>query len=102
MRKRRKRKKRMTKLLLLEDRILVEPHEDPYSGLIIPVTLHKERPQQGYIRGTGPDVKSSLLKNGDKILFGKFAGNDIKLDGKNMVIIRESDVWSVILESDDE
>jgi chaperonin GroES len=92
----------MTRLLLLEDRILVEPHEDPYSGLIIPVTLHKERPQQGYIRALGPDIKSSLLETGQKILFGKFAGNDIKLDGKSMVIIREPDVWSVISEPSDE
>jgi chaperonin GroES len=89
----------------LHDRILVrriEEKEVVKGGIIIPDTA-KEKPMEGEVIAVGPgkvleDGKRSVLdvKKGDRILFGKYAGTDIKIDDKEYVIIREDDILAVI------
>jgi len=89
----------------LHDRIIVERLEEETKtagGIIIPDTA-KEKPQQGRVIAVGKGKKTEdgkLLpldvKVGDKILFGKYAGTEIKLDGKEFLMMREDDVLGVI------
>ena len=89
----------------LHDRIIVERLEEETKtagGLIIPDTA-KEKPQQGKIVAVGKgkmteDGKILALdvKVGDKILFGKYAGNEIKVEGKEFLMMREDDVLGVV------
>ena len=92
----------------LADRLVVEPleqEERTASGLFIPETA-KEKPQQGLVLAVGPGAfkedKAERIpmdvKAGDKILFAKYAGNEIKLDGKEIKILKESEVLAVILD----
>jgi len=89
----------------LHDRIIVERLEEETrtaGGLIIPDTA-KEKPQQGKVIAVGKGKKTEdgkLLpldvKVGDKILFGKYAGTEIKIEGKELLMMREDDVLGVI------
>jgi chaperonin GroES len=89
----------------LHDRLLVhrlEEKETTKSGIIIPDTA-KEKPQQGKVLAVGNGkilengTKLALdVKVGDKILFGKYTGNDIKIDGEEVLILREDEVLAVI------
>jgi chaperonin GroES len=89
----------------LHDRILVkriEEGEQVVGGIIIPDTA-KEKPQQGKVVAVGAgkiDDKGKRtpldVKNGDKILFGKYSGQEIKLDGEEFLIMREDEVLGVI------
>ena len=89
----------------LHDRIIVERLEEETKtagGIIIPDTA-KEKPQQGKVIAVGKGKKTEdgkLLpldvKVGDRILFGKYAGTEIKLDGKEFLMMREDDVLGVI------
>ena len=84
----------------LADRVLVEPAQaetKTASGIIIPDTA-KEKPQKGTIVaiGTGTKDEPLTVKVGDSVLYGKYAGTDLKLDGKNYLIMRESDVLAII------
>ena len=89
----------------LHDRVVVrriESDERTAGGIIIPDTA-KEKPQEGEIIAVGPgarDEKGKLvpldLKTGDRILFGKWSGTEIKLDGEELLIMKESDVMGVI------
>jgi chaperonin GroES len=89
----------------LHDRILVrriEAEEKTAGGIIIPDTA-KEKPQEGEVIAVGPgarDEKGQLqpldVKVGDRILFGKWSGTEIKLDGQDLLIMKESDVMGVI------
>ena len=89
----------------LSDRLIVqrlEEGEQQVGGIIIPDTA-KERPQQGKVIAAGngkmkDDGKRVLLdvKGGDQILFGKYAGQEIKLDGQEYLIMKEDDVLAVI------
>ena len=89
----------------LHDRVVVrrlDAEEKTKGGIIIPDTV-KEKPQEGEIVAVGPggrDEKGKLvpldLKKGDKILFGKWSGSEIKLDGEELLIMKESDVMGVI------
>lgn len=89
----------------LYDRIVVERiEEDTLSsgGIVIPDSA-KEKPDQGIVKSVGPgkrtdDGKTLKLevKVGDRILFGKYAGTGIKVDGKELMVIREDDVLAVI------
>ena len=89
----------------LGDRVVirrVEEQAKTKGGIIIPDTA-KEKPQEGEIVAVGPgarDEKGKLvpidLKKGDKILFGKWSGSEIKLDGEELLIMKESDVMGVI------
>ena len=88
----------------LEDRIVVRPSESEEttaSGLVIPDTA-KEKPQQGEIVAVGPgrfDEGKRVpmdVKVGDKVLYGKYSGTEVTLDGDQYLILRESDVLAVI------
>ena len=84
----------------LADRVLVEPKEaetKTAGGLIIPDTA-KEKPQQGEIIAVGPGKKDEPmeLKVGDDVLYGKYAGTTVTLDGKDYMIMRQDDVVAVI------
>jgi chaperonin GroES len=84
----------------LADRVLVEPaqaEETTTSGIIIPDTA-KEKPQKGSVVAVGPGTKDEPLtvKVGDTILYGKYAGTEITVDGKEYLIMRESDIFAII------
>ena len=93
------------KIKPLADRILVkreEPSETVRGGIIIPDTA-KEKPQEGNVVAVGPgqlDEKASAspleVKKGDRILMGKYAGTEVKIDGEEHLIMREDDVLAVI------
>ena len=84
----------------LADRVLIEPMEaetKTASGLYIPDTA-KEKPQQGKVMAVGPGTKDEKLtvKVGDTVLYGKYAGTELKLDGNDYLMMRESDILAII------
>jgi len=84
----------------LADRVLVEPmpaEQKTASGIIIPDTA-KEKPLKGTIvaAGTGKKDEPMIVKVGDAVLFGQYSGTEIKLDGKDYLIMRESDVYGIL------
>ncbi len=84
----------------LSDRVLVEPapaEERTAAGIIIPDTA-KEKPQKGTIVAVGPGKKDEpmTVKTGDKVLYGKYAGTEINVDGSDYLIMRESDILAII------
>lgn len=94
------------KLRPLQDRIIVERIEEETKtagGIIIPDTVAKEKPQEGKIVavGKGKTTDDGKLipmdvKVGDVVLFGKYAGSDVKVDGVEYLIMREDDILGVI------
>ena len=92
----------------LHDRVLVrriEGDEKTAGGLIIPDSA-KEKPQEGEIVavGTGErkdsgDLIPMSVKAGDKILFGKWSGTEVKLDGEDLLIMKESDILGIIMDT---
>jgi chaperonin GroES len=95
----------MAKLTPLHDRILVrrvEEGETVRGGIIIPDTA-KEKPQEGEVIAVGAGKKNEKgerqpldVKEGDRILFGKYAGNEIKIDNEEFLIIREEEVLGIL------
>jgi chaperonin GroES len=84
----------------LGDRVLVEPaptEEKTQSGIIIPDTA-KEKPQRGRVVAVGGGKKDDPLtvKTGDSVLFGKFSGTEFKFEGKDYLIMKESDIYAII------
>lgn len=89
----------------LHDRVLVkriESEEKTKSGIIIPDTA-KEKPQEGEVIATGPGLRNESgaiaaldVKKGDRILFGKWSGTEIKVDGFDYLVMKESDIMGVI------
>ncbi len=84
----------------LADRVVVQPSaadEKTAGGIIIPDTA-KEKPQRGTVMAVGPGKKDEPLsvKEGDKVLYGKYAGTEISIDGNDYLILRESDILAVI------
>jgi chaperonin GroES len=89
----------------LHDRILVrrvESEEKTKGGIIIPDTA-KEKPQEGEVLAVGPGARGEQgqiqpldVKVGDRILFGKWSGTEIKIDGEDLLIMKESDVMGII------
>ena len=84
----------------LADRVLVEPsaaEEKTSGGIIIPDTA-KEKPQKGTVVavGTGKKDEPMTVKVGDKVLYGKYSGTEINVEGKDYLIMRESDIFAVI------
>ena len=89
----------------LHDRVLVrrlEGDEKSAGGIIIPDTA-KEKPQEGEVIAAGPggrDEQGSLVpldvKEGDRVLFGKWSGTEVKIDGEDMLIMKESDIFGII------
>jgi len=89
----------------LHDRIVVrriEAEEKTAGGIIIPDTA-KEKPQEGEVVAVGPGARDESgqiqpldVKAGDRILFGKWSGTEIRLDGEELLIMKESDVMGII------
>ena len=94
-----------TKFRPLHDRVLVkriESEEKTARGIIIPDTA-REKPQQGKILAAGPGARDEAgkltpidVKVGDKVLFGKWSGTEVKLDGEDLLIMKESDIMGVL------
>jgi len=93
------------KIRPLSDRVLVlriEEDEKTKGGIIIPDTA-KEKPQEGKVIAVGPgkvddkgDRIPMAVKDGDRILFGKYAGNEIQIDGVEHLIMREDDILGIV------
>jgi chaperonin GroES len=84
----------------LADRVLIEPiaaETKTASGIIIPDTA-KEKPQEGTVVAVGPGKKDepTTVQVGDKVLYGKYSGSELKLDGKDFLIVKEGDLLGVI------
>lgn len=84
----------------LADRVLVEPaaaEEKTASGLFIPDTA-KEKPQKGTVVAVGSGKKDEpmTVKVGDTVLYGKYAGTELSVDGKDYLIMRESDIFAIV------
>ena len=89
----------------LQDRVLVrriEEEEKTKGGIIIPDTA-KEKPQEGEVIAVGPGARDESgklvpldIKAGDRVLFGKWSGTEVKIDGEDLLIMKESDVMGVI------
>lgn len=84
----------------IADRVLVEPaaaEEKTASGIIIPDTA-KEKPQRGTVVAVGNGKKDEpmTVKAGDTVLYGKYGGTEITIEGKDYLIMRESDIYAVI------
>ncbi|WP_027077008.1 co-chaperone GroES [Maribacter antarcticus] len=84
----------------LADRVLIEPmaaETKTASGIYIPDTA-KEKPQKGKIVAVGPGTKDEkvTVKVGDTVLYGKYAGTELKLEGTDYLMMRESDILGII------
>jgi chaperonin GroES len=89
----------------LQDRVLVrriEEEEKTKGGIIIPDTA-KEKPMEGEVIAAGPGARGDDgklnpldVKVGDRVLFGKWSGTEIKIDGEDLVIMKESDVMGIV------
>ncbi len=89
----------------LHDRVLVRPQapeEKTAGGIIIPDTA-KEKPQEGVVVAVGNGKVNEegktlplAVKEGDKVLYGKYGGTEISVDGEDLLIMRESDIYAVI------
>ena len=84
----------------INDRVLVKPakaDEKTAGGIIIPDTA-KEKPQKGTVVAVGPgkDDQAMTVKQNDTVLYGKYAGTELKLDGGDYIIMRESDILGTI------
>jgi chaperonin GroES len=89
----------------LHDRVVVrriESEEKSAGGIIIPDTA-KEKPQEGEIVAVGPGARDEQgkiqpldVKAGDRVLFGKWSGTEVKIDGEELMIMKESDIMGVI------
>ena len=84
----------------ISDRVVVKPaqaEEKTKGGIIIPDTA-KEQPQRGEVVAVGPgkDGKSMTVKAGDEVLYGKYAGQNVELDGVDYLIMREDDILVVL------
>jgi len=94
------------KIRPMNDRVLVkrlEPKEQMRGGIIIPDTA-KEKPQEGEVIAVGPgkrsedgdNVQAMTVKYGDRVLFGKYAGTDVKIDDVDYIIMREDDILGIL------
>ena len=88
------------KLKPLADRVVVEPAEAEQKtagGIIIPDTA-KEKPQKGVVVAVGPGKKDEpmTVKKGDTVLYGKYSGTEISLDGKTYLIMKEGDIYATL------
>ncbi|MBS7785769.1 co-chaperone GroES [Flavobacterium sp. CYK-55] len=88
------------KIKPLADRVLIEPaaaETQTASGIIIPDTA-KEKPQKGTVVAVGNGKKDHTMtvQVGDMVLYGKYAGTELKLDGKDYLIMREDDILAIV------
>ena len=89
----------------LHDRVVVrrvEAEEKTAGGIIIPDTA-KEKPMEGEVVAVGPGARDESgkvqpldVKSGDRVLFGKWSGTEVKLDGEDLIIMKESDIMGII------
>ncbi|NLY24207.1 MAG: co-chaperone GroES [Bacteroidales bacterium] len=84
----------------LADRVLVKPaaaEEKTVSGIIIPDTA-KEKPLKGEVKAVGNGTKEEemIVKEGDRVLYGKYAGTEIEIDGVQHLIMRQSDILAIL------
>jgi chaperonin GroES len=84
----------------LADRVLIQPapaEEKTSGGIIIPDTA-KEKPQKGTVVAVGPGKKDepTTVAVGDNVLYGKYSGTEISLEGKDYLIMRESDILAIV------
>ncbi|AQT41990.1 co-chaperone GroES [Bartonella sp. M0177] len=94
-----------TKFRPLHDRVVVrrvESEEKTAGGIIIPDTA-KEKPQEGEVLAVGPGARDESgklvaldVKAGDRVLFGKWSGTEVKLDGEDVLIMKESDIMGIL------
>ncbi len=98
----------MANIKPLYDRVVVKPIEETAektpSGIIIPDTA-KEKPSEGKVVAVGEgkllengEIKPLKVKVGDKVIYSKYAGNDIVVDGEDLIILREDDILAIIEE----
>ena len=97
---------KLMKFRPLHDRVVIrriEGEEKTKGGIIIPDTA-KEKPQEGEVIAVGPGARDESgklvpldLKAGDRVLFGKWSGTEVKIDGEDLLIMKESDVMGVIV-----
>jgi chaperonin GroES len=97
------------KLKPIDERVLIKPtkeEERKIGGIIIPDTASKERPQMGEIIAMGDDVEiadrkqkkmSDMLKVGDKVVFAKYGGTEIKLDEEEHLLVSRNDILAVVV-----
>jgi len=88
----------------LGDRVVIEPIEQdsmtaggivlPDTGIVLPDTA-KEKPQQGTVLAIGPDVEAELAE-GDRVMYAKYAGTEVKTDGKEVIILSEDDILAIV------
>src|SRR6478672_2407086 len=93
------------KLRPLQDRVLirrVDPEAKTAGGIFIPDTA-QEKPMEGEVVAVGPGVRDEAgkrhpldVKSGDRVLFGKWSGSEVKLDGEDLMIMKESDLMGVV------
>lgn len=91
---------RKIKITPLHDRVIIKPEpaeEKTAGGIIIPDTA-KEKPQRGTVVAAGPGKKDEpvSVKTGDTVLYGKYAGTEIQIDGEDLLIMRENDILAII------
>ncbi len=94
------------KIQPLSDHVLIEPskkEEKTESGILLPETVNKEKPEQGKVVAVGPGKKNKKgkrlpmeVEKGQKVLFTKYGPNEIKVDGKEYLIAKESDILAII------
>ena len=97
-----------TKFRPLHDRIVVrriDAEEKTAGGIIIPDTA-KEKPQQGEVIAVGPGARDEQgqlvpldVRAGDRVLFGKWSGTEVKLDGEELIIMKESDIMGILADA---
>ena len=84
----------------LHDRVIIKPspaEEKTAGGIIIPDTA-KEKPQRGTVIAAGPGKKDEpvSVKKGDTVLYGKYSGTEIRIDGQDFLILREGDILAIV------
>lgn len=94
------------KLKPISDYIIVEPQKQEVktkSGIVLPDTVEKEKPQEGVVIAAGPGKllesgkhAAMQVKTGDKVLFSKYGPTEVKIDGKEYFVIKEDDILAVI------
>jgi len=88
------------KIKPLADRVVIKPleaQEKTISGIIIPDSA-KEKPQRGTVVAAGPGTKDDKMevKIGDTVLYGKYAGTEINIDGKDYLIMKQTDILAIV------
>jgi len=95
----------MSKLKPLHDRVIIERVEEEKTspgGIVLPDTA-KEKPLFGVVKAVGPgktldngDVRALMVKEGNKVLFGKYAGTEVEIEGNTCIVMREDDIMAIV------